>query len=98
MIRAFFLIVLAILVEHLVNQIKDPRLTLAAVLIGGALLLRSWLRRSSRQRGEQVAAAAEPTPPASAHGQRAKRATAAPAGVSPVRSERAPAAHDRRWR
>ena len=94
MVRVFSLVVLAVLIEHLVNQIKDPRLTLVAVLIGGALLLRSWLRRS-RQPGQQVATEAHVAPAA---GRRIGRAAPALAGVTPAGSEPAATVHERRWR
>lgn len=95
MLRVFSLVVLAVLIEHLVSQIKDPRLTLVAVLIGGApLLLGSWLRRS-RQPGQQVATEAHAAPAA---GRRIGRAAPALAGVTPARSEPAATVHERRWR
>ena len=96
MLRVFSFIVLTVFVEHLVDQLQDTRLTVLVLLVGFALLLRALLR-SSRRQAKQPAAAAEP-PRAAGAGKHAQERAPAPAGVSPARSERAAAAHGRRWR
>ena len=99
MLRVFSFIVLAVFVEHLVDQLKDPRLTLAVLLVGGVLLLRTLVRRS--RLAARQAAAAESARSSSAPGKRARPATAT-VGVRPTGSglagQPAPVTHERRWR
>ena len=100
MLRVFSIIVLAVFVEHLVDQLKDPRLTLAVLLVGSVLLLRALIRRS--RLAALHAAAAESALSSSAQAKRAWPAAMATLSVKPgahgLAGQPPPVTHVRRWR